>query len=49
MCIRDRYAYEGDKIGQGRENAKNYIHENPAFFDMLEAKVRDFYLSLIHI
>ena len=39
------YAYEGDKIGQGRENAKNYIHENPAFFDMLEAKVRDFYCT----
>lgn len=39
------YAYEGDKIGQGRENAKNYIHENPAFFDMLEAKVRDFYFT----
>ena len=34
------YAYEGDKIGQGRENAKTYIHENPAFFDMLEAKVQ---------
>ena len=39
------YAYEGDKIGQGRENAKTYIHENPAFFDMLEAKVRDFYFT----
>lgn len=39
------YAYEEDKIGQGRENAKNYIHENPAFFDMLEAKVRDFYFT----
>lgn len=39
------YAYEGDKIGQGRENAKIYIHENPAFFDMLEAKVRDFYFT----
>ena len=39
------YAYEGDKIGQGRENAKPYIHENPAFFDMLEAKVRDFYFT----
>ena len=38
-------AYEGDKIGQGRENAKTYIHENPAFFDMLEAKVRDFYFT----
>lgn len=39
------YAYEGDKIGQGRENAKTYIHENPALFDMLEAKVRDFYFT----
>lgn len=39
------YAYEGDKIGQGRENAKTYIHEHPAFFDMLEAKVRDFYFT----
>ena len=39
------YAYEGDKIGQGRESAKTYIHENPAFFDMLEAKVRDFYFT----
>lgn len=39
------YAYEGDKIGQGRENAKTYIHENPAFFDMLEVKVRDFYFT----
>lgn len=39
------YAYEGDKIGQGRENAKTYINENPAFFDMLEAKVRDFYFT----
>lgn len=39
------YAYEGDKIGQGRENAKTYIHENPAFFDMLETKVRNFYFT----
>ena len=43
------YAYEGDKIGQGRENAKTYIHENPAFFDMLEAKVRDFYLHSLRM
>ena len=39
------YAYNGAKIGQGRENAKTYIHENPAFFEMLEAKVRDFYFT----
>lgn len=23
------YAYNGDKIGQGRENAKTYLKENP--------------------
>ena len=39
------YAYEGDKIGQGRENAKTYIHENPAFFFFFLAKVRDFYFT----
>lgn len=35
------YAYNGDKIGQGRENAKNYLRENPVICDEVEAKVRD--------
>ena len=39
------YAYEGEKIGQGRENSKNYLRENPEFCDMIEAKVRDFYFN----
>ena len=39
------YAYEGEKIGQGRENSKNYFRENPEFCDMIEAKVRDFYFN----
>lgn len=30
------YAYEGDKIGQGRENAKTYLRENPEFCKMIE-------------
>lgn len=34
------YAYEGEKIGQGRENAKNYLKENPAIFEAIEKKVR---------
>lgn len=37
------YAYEGNKIGQGRENAKNFLKENPAVRDEIEARVRDFY------
>lgn len=34
------YAYNGDKIGQGRENAKIYLKEHPEVFDEIEAKVR---------
>lgn len=34
------YAYNGEKIGQGRENAKNYLKENPIICDEVEAKVR---------
>ena len=37
------YAYEGNKIGQGRENAKLYLKENPAFCDDIEKKVREYY------
>ena len=39
------YAYEGDKIGQGRENAKTYLRENPEFWQMIEEKVRAFYFN----
>ena len=35
------YAYEGTKIGQGRENAKTYLKENPAVFEEIEKKVRE--------
>ncbi len=34
------YAYNGDKIGQGRENAKQYLKENPIICEDVEAKVR---------
>lgn len=35
------YSYNGDKIGQGRENTKKYLLDNPALFQELEAKVRE--------
>ena len=35
------YAYQGAKIGQGRENAKNYLAQNPAVMAEVEAKVRE--------
>lgn len=37
------YAYGGNKIGQGRENAKQYLRDNPAVCDEIEAKVREHY------
>lgn len=35
------YAYGGNKIGQGRENAKLYFIEHPEIMDEIEAKVRE--------
>lgn len=37
------YAYNGEKIGQGRENAKAYLRENPLICEEVEVKVRDYY------
>lgn len=37
------YAYNSEKIGQGRENAKKYLLENPTIMEEIETKVRDFY------
>ncbi len=34
------YAYKGDKIGQGRENAKQYLKERPEVRDEIEEQVR---------
>ncbi len=35
------YAYNGDKIGQGRENAKLFLENNPEICNEIEAKVRE--------
>ena len=34
------FSYNGEKIGQGRENAKNFLKENPAIADEIESKIR---------
>ena len=34
------FSYQGEKIGQGRENAKLYLEENPAVMAEIEGKVR---------
>jgi len=35
------YAYKGAKIGQGRENAKTYLLQNPAVCEEIENQVRE--------
>ncbi len=37
------YAYQGEKIGQGRENAKLYLAEHPEICDEIEAQIRSHY------
>ena len=35
------YAYNGEKIGQGRDNAREFLRENPALSREIENKVRE--------
>jgi recombination protein RecA len=37
------YSYQGNKIGQGRENAKLYLKQNPVICAEVEKKVREHY------
>ena len=34
------FSYNGERIGQGRENVKKYLKENPEILDVVESKVR---------
>ena len=35
------YAYNGEKIGQGRDNAREFLRENPGLSHEIENKVRE--------
>ena len=35
------FSYKGDKIGQGRENVKKYLNENPELLKEIEGLVRE--------
>ncbi len=37
------YAYNGNKIGQGRENAKQYLRDNPEVCTEIEHRVRELF------
>jgi recombination protein RecA len=34
------YSYDGTRIGQGKDNVRNYLCENPAIAQSIEAKIR---------
>ena len=34
------FAFEGEKIGQGKENVKKYLKEHPELYDILEEEIR---------
>ena len=36
------FSYEGEKIGQGRENVKKYLQENPNLTNEIEDKIRNY-------
>ena len=35
------FSYDGQRIGQGRENAKNFLKEHPEIAQAIENKVRE--------
>ena len=37
------YSYNGEKIGQGKENVKLFLKNNPQICDEIELKVREYY------
>lgn len=34
------YSYNGDRIGQGKDNVRNFLKENPSIADEIEGKIR---------
>ncbi|MDR1160194.1 MAG: DNA recombination/repair protein RecA, partial [Syntrophomonadaceae bacterium] len=39
------YSYEGERMGQGRENAKDFIKNNPEIYASIEKKVKDIFVA----
>jgi len=39
------YSYKGQRIGQGRDNARKYLEDNPEIFDEIEKILREEFLN----
>ena len=37
------YAYNGEKVGQGKENVKEWLKKNPKMKEEIEAKIRAYF------
>ena len=35
------YTYEGDQLGQGKENVRNFLRDNPDLADEIEKKIKE--------
>ena len=35
------YTYDGDQLGQGKENARNFLRENPDMANEIEKKIKE--------
>ena len=42
------YSYKGQKIGQGKENVRIFLKENPAIAEEVEAKIRSLNAPVVH-
>ena len=35
------YTYDGDQLGQGKENARNFLRDNPDLANGIEKKIKE--------
>ena len=35
------YTYEGDQLGQGKENARNFLRDNPDLANEIEKRIKE--------
>ena len=35
------YTYDGDQLGQGKENARNFLRDNPDVANEIEKKIKE--------
>ncbi len=40
------YTYEGDQLGQGKENSRNFLIDNPDLANEIETKIRAHYVPV---